>query len=182
MKENEINRNQREGTAFRAPLRVLVRELTPADAEAIAQWRYEGPWSIYDPRPTDGPLEASDGYFAVVDAGGEGALVGFACVGAEARVPGLSEEPGVVDVGVGMRPDLVGRGLGGGFLGAVMDFVCRRFGASSLRAVVQSWNERSLRLTARLGFRVAGAITCVQEGRAVEYLVLRWNEGSSPPP
>ncbi|HEX3923509.1 MAG TPA: hypothetical protein VHY31_14565 [Streptosporangiaceae bacterium] len=71
-----------------------------------------------------------------------------------------------------MRPDLVGHGLGRPFGAAVLDHVRGRRGDLPLRAVVQSWNERSLRLTRRLGFRVNGTHQCIQDGREVSYTVL----------
>jgi [ribosomal protein S18]-alanine N-acetyltransferase len=147
-----------------------VRPLEPADAEAVASWRYPGPWSVYDPRPGDDPLAAAAGYAAVVD--GDGALVGFVCVGQEARVPGLAEADGVVDIGVGMRPDLVGHGLGREFGAAVLEHVRGQFGDRALRAAVQSWNERSLRLARGLGFCPAGTHRPVQDGREVSYDLL----------
>jgi [ribosomal protein S18]-alanine N-acetyltransferase len=126
-----------------------VRELTPADLDDIAGWRYDDRWAVYD---SEGPLDPGLGYWAVVD--GEGAaerLVGFGCLGEDARVPGLPEADGVLDVGVGMRPDLVGQGLGPEFATTVLEFARGR-GATRLRAVVQDWNARSLRLVERLGF------------------------------
>ncbi|WP_394834778.1 GNAT family N-acetyltransferase [Pendulispora rubella] len=148
-----------------------ARALSHEDAQQIAQWRYAGPWSIYDAHADDGLLDGNDGYFGLVDAS-EGRLAGFACIGAEARVPGLAEEAGLVDIGVGMRPDLVGRGFGQAFLAAALDHGRTMLGPVRWRAAVQSWNERSLRLTARLGFRAVGKHTCVQAGKNVEYLVL----------
>jgi RimJ/RimL family protein N-acetyltransferase len=147
-----------------------VRSLERPDAEAIAAWRYEGPWRAYDSRPDDGLLSAADGYYAVADEAGS--LVGYLCLGQEARVPGLAADENVIDIGVGMRPDLVGHGLGRVFGAAVLDYVSGRYGDRPLRAVVQSWNERSLRLTRRLGFREDGTHRCIQDGREVSYTVL----------
>jgi RimJ/RimL family protein N-acetyltransferase len=152
------------------PDRLVVRPLTDADSRDIACWRYSGPWRCYDLRPEDGLLEADDGYLAVVgDPGGE--LVGFLCTGEEARVPGIGEEPDVVDVGVGMRPELVGQGYGVRFGEAVLDHL-RAIGASRARAVVQSWNERSIRTARRMGFAGNTRHVCRQDGRDVEYVVL----------
>jgi len=124
-----------------------IRDLTAADLADIATWTYDGPWSVYD---SEGELDPSLGYWAVVDAS-DGQVWGFACLGADARVPGLVEADGVLDVGVGMRPDLVGQGRGADFAGVVLDLAETR-GAERLRAVVQDWNERSLRVFLGLGF------------------------------
>ncbi len=126
-----------------------VRDLTPADLDDIAGWRYDDRWAVYD---SDGPLDPELGYWAVVEGSRENErLVGFGCLGDDARVPGLPEADGVLDVGVGMRPDLVGQGRGPEFAATVIDFAHAR-GATRLRAVVQDWNIRSLRLVERLGF------------------------------
>lgn len=152
------------------PDRLVVRALTDAHSRDIAGWRYSGPWRCYDLRPEDGPPDADDGHHAVVgDPGGE--LVGFLCTGEEARVPGIGEEPDVVDVGVGMRPELVGQGYGARFGEAVLDHL-RAIGASRARAVVQSWNERSIRTARRMGFVENTRHVCRQDGRDVEYVVL----------
>ncbi len=126
-----------------------VRDLTPADLDDIAGWRYDDRWAVYD---SDGPLDPELGYWAVVEGSRENErLVGFGCLGDDARVPGLPEADGVLDVGVGMRPDLVGQGRGPELATTVLDFAHAR-GATRLRAVVQDWNIRSLRLVERLGF------------------------------
>jgi RimJ/RimL family protein N-acetyltransferase len=131
-----------------------IRDLTRADLVDIAGWRYDDRWAVYD---SDGPLDPELGYWAVVEGDGEAErLVGFGCLGADARVAGLPEADGVLDVGVGMRPDLVGQGLGPEFATTVLDFARAR-GATRLRAVVQDWNTRSLRLVERLGFVRTGS-------------------------
>src|ERR1043166_4070523 len=101
------------------PERLEVRALTEADAREISDWRYEGPWSVYDSRPEDGLMPLDEDYLAVAGAYG-GPLGGFCCSGSEARVPGLAEVPGVLDVGFGMDPARVGRGHGVEFGTAVL--------------------------------------------------------------
>jgi [ribosomal protein S18]-alanine N-acetyltransferase len=152
------------------PAGLVVRPLTAADAEDIATWQYEGPWRIYDSRPED-RVSGESGYQAVADPA-TGALVGYVCLGEEARVPGLEAMPGVIDVGAGMRPSLVGSRVGTEFGAAVLRHMKDRAAEPTLRAVVQSWNERSLRFCAGLGFRAVGTHVCIQGGREVTYVVL----------
>lgn len=112
------------------------------------------------------------GYLAVTG-DPDGPLVGYCCSGAEARIPGLAAEPGVCDIGVGMNPEFTGGGHGADFADAVLTHARAALGATALRAVVQTWNTRSLRLCRALGFTQTGTHTCVQDGRDVEYAVLR---------
>ncbi|HJQ74622.1 MAG TPA: GNAT family N-acetyltransferase [Gaiellaceae bacterium] len=128
-----------------------ARELTVEEAERPLGWRYAEPYETYD---AEGPLGRDLGYFAVETEDGE--LVGFGCVGAEARVPGVDEEPGTVDVGYGMRPDLVGQGLGREFVGVVLAHVASEHPAARLRMSIYRWNARSRRVAEAHGFHVAG--------------------------
>ncbi|HJW63708.1 MAG TPA: GNAT family N-acetyltransferase, partial [Actinomycetes bacterium] len=117
-----------------------VDALSIEDGMDMAMWRYPGPWAVYDsleaPRP-------DEGYWAVRDA--EGELVGFCCFGEAARVPGLPEEPGRLDVALGLRPDLVGRGLGPRFVRTVVEHAETVAEGRRLRCVVPTWNEAGRR-------------------------------------
>jgi RimJ/RimL family protein N-acetyltransferase len=173
MPDSEQATADANGVAGSGPAGLAVRQLTAADAEQIATWRYDGQWRTYDSRPEDGLLSAEAGYQAVVDPA-TGALVGYICTGAEARVPGLAEKAGVIDVGAGMRPDLVGSRIGSEFGAAVLGYIAAHAGAGDfrLRAAVLDWNERSLRLCSRLGFRRVGTHSVEQDGRQNTYVLL----------
>jgi [ribosomal protein S18]-alanine N-acetyltransferase len=130
---------------------VRARELTVEEAERPLEWRYPEPYATYD---AEGPLGRDRGFFAVDDEDGE--LVGFGCTGVEARVPGVEEEAGTVDVGYGMRPDRIGRGLGRDFVGAVVARAAEIDPSAGLRMSILRWNERSRRVAEAHGFRVVG--------------------------
>lgn len=148
---------------------VLVRPMTREDAERVARWRYRGAWSVYDLPSAEPILDALTDHHAVVAAD---TLIGFCCTGDAARVPGLAVEPHMLDVGLGMDPSLVGRGQGTAFGWAVVRHLALRHPGRSMRAAVQSWNQRSLRLTQRLGFADEGVLTAGQGGRPVSYRIL----------
>ncbi len=139
-----------------------VGALTDADAEAIATWRYPGRYATYDVAEV---VDASRGFWAV-EADGE--LIGYCCFGVEARVPGAVAEPGTLDVGYGMRPDLVGRGRGRGFVAAVLDFAAREFEPQRMRLLILDWNERSRRVAIAHGFEQ----TDVLQSKEGEFLVM----------
>jgi RimJ/RimL family protein N-acetyltransferase len=130
---------------------VHARELTVEEAERPLGWRYPEPDATYD---AEGPLGRDLGFFAVEDEDGE--LVGFGCTGVEARVPGVEEESGMVDVGYGMRPELVGQGLGRAFVGAVVAHAAGANPSARLRMSILRWNDRSRRVAEAHGFRLVG--------------------------
>lgn len=144
--------------------------MTGPFAHEIATWAYPDEWSVYDSSPDSALFTTEAGYLAVV--GSEKNLVGFACSGAEARVPGLSEHVDTLDVGFGMNPIFVGQRHGAEFGIAIVNYFLENMRASRLRVVVQSWNERSLRLAKSLGFYEIGIHECDQDGSLVAYTVL----------
>jgi RimJ/RimL family protein N-acetyltransferase len=124
-----------------------------AAAEAIARWRYEGPYARYDgdPASVETLLRPDHRVHAVRDERGD--LVGFCSFGEDGRVPGYAYPDHALDIGAGMRPDLVGRGLGEGFLRAVIEFADRAFAPGATRVTVAAFNRRALRVCLALGFR-----------------------------
>ena len=129
-----------------------IRTLTETDAEAIATWRYPGRYQTYDVREV---VTSEAGFWAVEH---QATLVGYCCFGHEARVPGAVEEAGTLDIGYGMRPDLMGQGLGREFVGAILDFAVRRFSPSRLRLLILDWNDRSRKVAVALGFESEGVL------------------------
>ncbi len=74
------------------------------------------------------------------------------CLGAAARVPGLAEEAYVLDVDIRLDPSIVGQSKGRSIVRPHLHGAETTHEPAELRAVVQAWNERSLRLSYRLGF------------------------------
>jgi RimJ/RimL family protein N-acetyltransferase len=136
--------------------RFLFAPPTEQEAQEIAAWQYEGPYTLYN-SPGD-ELEESAAYlldpvnqvYAVHAPSGE--LIGYCSFGADAQVPGFDYDQSALDVGAGMRPDLTGQGRGGEFMGAILDFGRQRFNPPAFRATIASWNERALRMAGRSGF------------------------------
>lgn len=71
------------------------------DAEAISNWHCNDRWSVYD---LNGRVPAIVGSYPSVKArSDDGDLIGFFCTGSEARVPGIDEIAGTLDLGWGPR-------------------------------------------------------------------------------
>jgi len=133
-----------------------VRPLTDADAHAVATWRYPDRYATYDVGEV---VTAADGFWAVEH---DAELIGYCCFGAGARVPGVEEDVGTLDVGYGLRPDLVGQGHGPAFAEAILAFGVDAFAPERLRLLILTWNERSRKLAERLGFAQDGSVESVE--------------------
>jgi len=83
-----------------------------------------------------------------------GELIGYVCFGEPARVPGMGHEDGLVDVGWGLRPDLMGRGLGPRLIAAALAV----HPGVRHRIAVLAWNARALRAPAKCGFVETGTL------------------------
>ncbi len=143
-------------TRAEPPLGLSFRPVAEDDARQILEWRYAGEYDLYDLRADSAAslLEPAYNYYSAL--GGDGELIGYCCFGEDARVPGLPEEEGVLDVGGGLRPDLTGIGLGGGFLRASCELGRELFEPGAFRVVIAAFNQRAQRVAAALGFESAG--------------------------
>ena len=147
--------------------------MTREQAEIIITWNYEPPFGVYDLKPEDlnGLLNPEYRYHQVVDK--ERDLVGYCCYGKDAQVPGgdySSGELEIMDIGVGMRPDLTGQGRGSGFLGAVLNYGTASYSPGTFRATIAGFNQRSLRTFQALGFEIKGGF--VRELAEIHYFQL----------
>ncbi len=127
------------------PLR--VRPLTIEDGLTVAGWSNPGAWRIED--ALEAP-EPDEGYWAVVDARGE--LLGFCCLGAAARVPGQPTDDWVLDVAIGIRPQLAGRGWGGDLGRAAVAHARSVAVDRRVRTTVPDWNVAGQHTAGQAGF------------------------------
>lgn len=134
-----------------------VTRMTATAARAIIHWRYAEPYALYNMGSSDEAadvryfLDVVNDYHAIHNELGE--LVGFCCFGREAQVPGGDYAADALDVGLGMRPDLTGQGLGPALLAAILEFAVHEIGPTRWRATVASFNTRSQRIFTKAGFQ-----------------------------
>ncbi|HET7269558.1 MAG TPA: GNAT family protein [Rubrobacter sp.] len=140
--------------------------MSDEEAREISRWHYEPPYDFYDAVSDQDDLEElldperrRDAYFSVRDESGD--LVGFFQ---------FERKDKIVDVGLGMRPDLTGKGLGVGYLFAGLEFARERFAPERFTLSVTTFNERAIRVYERAGFERGHVYTHHTNGG--EYLFL----------
>jgi [ribosomal protein S18]-alanine N-acetyltransferase len=150
-----------------------VRRMTQADAEAVATWRYAGEYAFYDwtAEPDDLALLLDPGRrrdaFHVAD-GEDGRLAGFFQI--ESR-------SGSVELGLGLRPDLCGRGLGEGFTRLGLDLIRRVHGPVRITLAVAAFNARAVAVYERCGFVETGRHMRHTGGDDWEFVDMELREG-----
>jgi RimJ/RimL family protein N-acetyltransferase len=137
---------------------LAIRPLRPEQIRQFLAWRYPPPYDLYNMDSEDVAADVAffsdpaNGYFAIVDEAAGGELVGFCNFGADARVPGGEYDDEAVDVGVGMRPDLTGKGRGELYTAVVLEFAARQYAGQRQRVTVAAFNRRARRVCERHGF------------------------------
>lgn len=159
-------------------MRFTLRPIAPSDAEEISHWRYGKPYSMYDGDPASvaSLLEPRYLYHSVYDEDGD--LAGYFCFGEDARVPagrrlGVYEREPALDVGLGMRPDLTGRGLGAEFVLAGLRFAQDAYSPAAFRLTVAASNLRAVRVYERVGFEAVETFGARRPDGGREWLLMR---------
>ena len=144
-------------------MKFLFSPLNEADARTIQNWTYHEPYDVYNLDAEDDISEMLDRrspHYAVKDE--HGTLIGFFSYGSSALVwdsgePHLFCENNTIAIGLGLRPDLTGKGLGLPFVNAGLDFVIQQFNPVHCRLFVLPFNTRAIRVYERAGFQKIGA-------------------------
>jgi ribosomal-protein-alanine N-acetyltransferase len=146
------------------------RPLTQAHAEAIALWHYPEPFSFYDwaEDPDDlaellDPALRGDAYFAVEDEADD--LIGYFSFKSRGR--------GTLAIGLGLHPEHTGRGLGGAFVQAGLDYARSRFEPTQFVLSVATFNRRAITVYERAGFTVARVFIHSTNGGDWEFVEMR---------
>jgi ribosomal-protein-alanine N-acetyltransferase len=150
------------------------------DARTIQHWQYEPPYTVYtmnasDPQAVTEFLDTRSPYYAVRDENAE--LIGFCAFGSSALVgkvgePRIFVEEKTIAIGLGLRPDLTGRGAGLSFVEAILDFARRTYKPEYFLLYVYTWNQRAINVYTHAGFApgrtvtIAGGSTFLEMRRA----------------
>lgn len=126
------------------------------EAVILSSWTYPSPYDFYNHAQTEDSKQEwlTGNYFCIYK---QEEMIGFFCYGESARVPVNSSHLYIddcIDIGIGMRPDLTGKGLGSSFLTTILMEIERLFSSTPIRLTVASFNQRAIHLYEKLGFRI----------------------------
>ena len=141
------------------PLR--IRLVTQQQARHIIEWRYPPPYDIYTiAQEGDGEPEvakhveylmnSATNCHTIVDRHEE--LIAFCTFGKDAQVPGGEYSSSALDIGLGVHPDLIGRGHGSEIVAHVLSYALQTFAQSQYRVTIAAFNVRAQRVWQNNGF------------------------------
>ncbi|MEB3101881.1 GNAT family N-acetyltransferase [Ferviditalea candida] len=128
-----------------------LKPLTVGQAREICGWRYDPPYDVYQFPSWDKMVESLHEfadpeirrrqYCGVMNE--QGTLSGFAQ---------FFPLAGLTRLGLGMRPDLSGRGLGEAFVLSIIEEANSRAPGQAIDLEVHAWNRRAFKVYERCGF------------------------------
>lgn len=128
-----------------------LEPLTVEQAREICGWRYDPPYDVYQFPAWDKMVEALEEfadpeirslqYCGVMNE--QGTLCGFAQ---------FFPLAGLTRLGLGMRPDLCGQGVGEAFVRSVVEEATIRSLGQAVDLEVHEWNRRAFKIYERCGF------------------------------
>lgn len=156
------------------PIKLTICPMQLKHARDIADWHYPGFYSFYDLRHYPEDIEEifdeskwGANLFSVLDEKGE--LYGELA---------FHEDGGELEIGIAMRPDLVGKGIGQTMLQAGMHFARSKFTFNFFRISVWKLNSRAIKVYGKAGFRSEGEFINTIQG--IEYRFVRMTRRKDP--
>ena len=129
-------------------MQLRIELMDQSSADEVASWHYDGDYTFYDFSSDQEDLEElldpnlrAKKMFTARNSTGE--LVGFFS---------FNEIEHGLDLGLGFRPDLTGRGLGKDFVNTGLEFAKSRFSPDVIQLRVAAFNKRAIKVYERVGF------------------------------
>lgn len=160
------------GTVDRRDLELSYSVMTLEVAlETAGGWKYPPPYDFYDMTadPEDyeefvTPEKWPDVFMQVRS---RGELFGF--LSAE-----VDDSEGVLEIGLGMRPDLTGCGLGLSFMKCDLGWLEENLPGREIRLSVACFNERTITVYRRSGFRRVRSFEQATNGDVFDFIEMKY--------
>lgn len=143
-------------------MNLILQPTTEDDVREVYPWEYEPPYHIYNmfsEFSAGDEVDEAVAYFLnpeyefhtiFVEESGE--LVGICSFGEDGQVTGGDYSAEAIDIGLGVKPEFTGRGLGIEFVRTVTAFAEQTFQSSLLRVTIAEFNVRAQKVWQRAGF------------------------------
>lgn len=150
---------------------MMIEKISQHDAMEIANnWKYPEPYNFYDMtediedyEELISPEKRANHYFSLKE---QDDLLGFFCV-----FP-FEDKADEIDFGVGIRPDLTGKGLGEEYILVILQYLYQSFAPKKIWLSVASFNQRAMKVYSRLGFHSEYEKMQATNGSEYQFIVM----------
>ena len=157
-----------------------INEMQRNNAIDISKWSYEEPYDFYNGGKSEEFIQEllEGSFYSVIDENDK--TVGLYCFGKVAQIPfenqdQIYEDMSFLDIGLGMRPDLCGKGKGYNFFIQGLEFAQDKFSVKKFRLTVASFNKRAIKLYEKIGFKKIGKFEKKNKDGSITFLVMTMN-------
>jgi ribosomal-protein-alanine N-acetyltransferase len=148
------------------------RVMTQEQAEEIAyNWHYDSIYSFYDITADEedlaeflDPKQRGDSKFTVYK---KDEVIGFFSF--------TQKDPNTIDIGLGMKPELTGKGLGLEFIEAGIQFAKKEYSPQLLTLSVATFNKRAITVYKRAGFEPIATFEQKTNGSLFEFVKMKYS-------
>ena len=136
---------------------ISYRPVDKTSAREFLQWQYDAPYDIYNCPPEhidkfiEYNIDPENNVYAMFD--GNDDLIGYCSYGMDARVGGGDYSEEALDIGLMIKPELTGQGLGATFAEEVIKNGIGKYAPKKLRVTIAAFNKRAIRVWETNGFQ-----------------------------
>lgn len=156
---------------------IKVKKTDYFEARKISTWIYKNHYSIYSMSRNTSCIRTicRQLYYSATD--NKGRLLGYYCFGEAAQVSsgiklGIYNNKDFTDIGLALKPDLCGRGLGLDFLNCGLQFARDNLSAKSFRLTVASFNKAAIKVYEKAGFHKVTSFKIWSRNMKIEFWVM----------
>lgn len=150
---------------------IEIRLMNQREAVEIAdEWKYEPPYDFYDMTADVEDYEElidmksrADHYYSVLE---NQKLIGFFCV-----FP-VESKTIEIELGLGLKPELTGKGLGRKFMTLTLVYIEQALGCRKVWLSVADFNQRAVKLYQQVGFEYVNEKTQDSNGGKYNFIVM----------
>ena len=137
-------------------LSISYRPAEKKHAREFVNWQYKPPYDVYNCPPEEigdavqYNIDPTNNVYAMLDQNEE--LIGYCSYGKDAQVPGGDYNEEALDIGLMIKPELTGQGMGATFTKEVIRNGIAKYEPKKLRVTIAAFNKRAMRIWEKNGF------------------------------
>ncbi|MGD8404234.1 MAG: GNAT family N-acetyltransferase [Anaerolineales bacterium] len=156
-------------------LHISYRPAEKKHARVFVNWQYEPPYDVYNCPPEEigdavqYNIDPANNVYAMLDQ--NEALIGYCSYGKDAQVPGGDYSEEALDIGLMIKPELTGQGMGTVFVEEVIQNGIEKYAPEKLRVTIAAFNKRAIRVWEKNGFQQSQNFS--REGAGMEFVIMK---------